>query len=68
MLLRPKKEKGKFTSTKCVYSFFLNSSTTSRISTTMIKTNSPAIAGIKYWSAIDGGASVGVTVAAGSLT
>ena len=45
------------------YGFFLSINSASTIATTMIRTNSPAIAGTKYMLATDVGVAVGAGVA-----
>ena len=50
------------------YGRFLSINKASTIATTMIRTNSPAIAGTKYMSATDVGVGVGAAVAAGGKT
>ena len=52
----------------CVYSFFLSITSTSKTSVIIPKMNSPTIAGMKYWSATDGGVSVGAGVASTAST
>jgi hypothetical protein len=50
------------------YGRFLSIKSANATPTTMIATNSPAIAGAKYWSAMDGAAvGAGEAVGAGSL-
>ena len=61
--MQTKKERGDFF---CVYGRFLSSKTTITIATTIIRTNSPAIAGTKYISDTLAGSGVGATVASGA--
>jgi hypothetical protein len=72
-LVRSKKvfhrKKGKDSFVMRFYGCFLSIYSTTRTRTMMIRTKSPAIAGIKYWSAMDTVAvGAGACVAAGSLT